>query len=218
MTPQDLNSVSRRALDIEDFIDILRRHKAWIFGPTFAALVIAVVGGRFGSAEEKQDKYTLQIPGGLSFSEVKGYEQWQVVGPSLTEAANVIRAIVANPVMINAYHEGVPGNGKPFPDGSKIVKLEWKPRKITDPPFSASTPDIVPGDLEQVEFIVKDSKRFPDTHGWGYAMFVYDTASGTFAPATKASKPPVNNDAKCGTACHELAKSKDYILTGYPKR
>jgi hypothetical protein len=37
------------------------------------ALVIAVVGGRSGSAEEQQDKYTLQIPGGLSFSEVKGY-------------------------------------------------------------------------------------------------------------------------------------------------
>ena len=182
------------------------------------ALVIAVVGGRSGSAEEKQDKYTLQIPGGLSFSEVKGYEQWQVVGPSLTEAANVIRAIVANPVMINAYHEGVPGNGKPFPDGSKIVKLEWKPRKMTDPPFSPSTPDIVPGDLEQVEFIVKDNKRFPDTHGWGYAMFVYDAASGIFAPATKASKPPVNNDAKCGAAYHELAKSKDYIFTGYRKR
>ena len=182
------------------------------------ALAITVVGGRPGSAEEKQDKYTLQIQGGLSFSEVRGYEQWQVVGPSLSEAANVIRAIVANPVMITAYQEGVPGNSKPFADGSKIVKLEWKPRKITDPPFSASTPDIGPGDLEQVEFIVKDSKRFPDTHGWGYAMFVYDTASRTFAPATRASHPPVNNDAKCGAACHEIAKSKDYIFTGYPKR
>jgi hypothetical protein len=84
--------------------------------------------------------------------------------------------------------------------------------------FSASTPDTVPGDLAQVEFIVKDSKRFSDTHGWGYAMFDYDAASGTFAPATKASKPPVNHDARCGAACHELAASKDYIFTAYPKR
>ena len=74
------------------------------------------------------------------------------------------------------------------------------------------------GDLAQVEFIVKDSKRFSDTHGWGYAMFDYDAASGKFAPATKASKPPVNNDAKCGAACHKLAASKDYIFTAYPKR
>jgi len=182
------------------------------------ALGIIAVAGRSSSGQEKQDKYMLQIPGGLAFSEVRGYEQWQVVGPSLTEAANVIRVIVANPVMIQAYQEGAAGNGKPFPDGSKIVKLEWVQKKITDPPFSASTPDTVPGDLEQVEFIVKNSKRFSDTHGWGYAMFVYDPASGTFAPATKASKPPVNNDAKCGAACHELAASKDYIFTAYPKR
>jgi Cytochrome P460 len=149
--------------------------KTTLYGvAAMVALVIAVVGGRSSSAQEKQDKYTLQIPGGLAFSEIRGYEQWQVVGPSLTEAANVIRVILANPVMIKAYQEGVPGNGKPFPDGSKIVKLEWRPKKITDPPFSASTPDTVPGDLPEVEFIEKDSKRFSDTHGWGYAMFDYD--------------------------------------------
>ena len=182
------------------------------------ALVLAVLGGRTSSAQDKQDRYTLQVPGGLAFSEIKGYEQWQVVGPSLTEAANVIRVILANPVMIKAYQGGVPGNGKPFPDGSRIVKLEWRPKKLTDPPFSASTPDTVPGDLTEVEFIVKDSKRFSDTHGWGYAMFDYDAASGTFAPATTASKPPQGHDAKCGAACHTLAASKDYIFAAYPKR
>lgn len=44
-------------------------------------LVLAVLGGRSSSAQDKQDKYTLQVPGGLAFSEIKGYEQWQVVGP-----------------------------------------------------------------------------------------------------------------------------------------
>ena len=67
------------------------------------ALVLIVLCGRPGSGQDKQDKYTLQVPGGLAFSEVKGYEQWQVVGPSLTEAANVIRVILANPAMIKAY-------------------------------------------------------------------------------------------------------------------
>jgi hypothetical protein len=193
--------------------------KTTLFGVVvIVALVLIVLGGRSSAGQDKQDKYTLQIPGGLAFSEIKGYEQWQVVGPSFTEAAKVLRVIVANPVMIKAYQEGTPGNGKPFPDGSKIVKIEWRPKKLTDPPFSANTPDTVPGDLAEVEFIVKDSKKFPDTHGWGYAMFDYDAASGTFAPATLASKPPVGHDAKCGAACHEIAASKDYIFTAYPKR
>jgi len=169
-------------------------------------------------AAATQDRSTLQIPGGLSFSEIKGYEQWQVVAPSLTEAAGVIRVIVANPLMIKAYQDGVPGNGKPFPDGSKIVKLEWKPKKITSLPFSEKTPDTVSGDLEEVEFIVKDSKRFSSAHGWGYAMFDYDATSGTLAPATLSSHPPVGHDAKCGAACHELAASRNYIFTAYANR
>ena len=182
------------------------------------ATAVAVLGHRASSAQEKQDKYTLKVPGGLAFSDFKGYEDWQPVGPSLTDAANVIRLIVANPVMIDAYKQGVPGNGKPFPDGSKIAKVEWRPKKLTSAPFSASNPDTVPGDLTQVELIEKDSKRFSDTHGWGYAMFDYDASSSKFTPATLAGKPPQGNDAKCGAACHTLAASKDYIFTAYAKR
>src|SRR5580704_17611378 len=84
-----------------------------------------------------QDKYTVKVPNGLSFSEFRGYEDWQVVAPSETDAQNVMRVILANPVMMKAYRAGIPANGKPFPDGSKIAKIEWRPRKLTDPPFSA---------------------------------------------------------------------------------
>ena len=179
---------------------------------------LAVLGHRASSAQDKQDKYTLKVPGGLAFSDFKGYEDWQAVGPSQTDAQNVIRLILANPVMIDAYRQGVPGNGKPFPDGSKIAKVQWRPIKLTSPPFSATNPDTVPGDLTQVELIEKDSKRFSDTHGWGYGMFDYDASSSSFKPATLTSKPPVGHDAKCGAACHELAASTDYIFTAYPKR
>jgi hypothetical protein len=182
------------------------------------ALALAVFGHGAISAQDTQDKYTLQVPGGIAFSDFRGYEGWQAVGPSQTDAQNVIRLILANPVMINAYKQGIPGNGQPFPEGSKIAKIEWRPKKITTPPFSANTPDTVPGDLTQVELIEKDSKRFSDTHGWGYGMFDYDVPSGAFRPATLSSKPPVGHDAKCGAACHELAKSTDYIFTPYPKR
>jgi Cytochrome P460 len=180
--------------------------------------VLTLMGGWVIAAQTKQDKYTVKVPGGLGFSDFRGYEDWQAVGPSLTDAQNVIRLMVANPVMIAAYKNGVPGNGKPFPEGSKIAKIEWRPKKLTDPPFSATTPDTVTGDLYGVEFIEKDSKRFADTHGWGYAMFYYDAASDTFRPANTADKPPQGNDAKCGAACHTLAASKDYIFTNYGRR
>src|ERR1700735_3741614 len=182
------------------------------------AVALAALGHRASSAQDKQDKYTLKVPGGLAFSDFKGYEDWQPVGPSLTDATNVIRLIVANPVMIDAYKKGFPGNGKPFPEGSKIAKIVWDQKKISNPPFSANTPDTVPGNLTDVEFIEKDSKRFPDTHGWGYAVFEYDAASGTFSAGTTADKPPQGNDAKCGAACHTPAAATDYIFTPYAKR
>ena len=192
------------------------KHKRIIRPALIVGMVLASLVGIGLAAQQNKD--TVKVTGGLALSEFRGYEGWQVVGPSLTDAQNVIRVIVANPVMIKAYQEGVPGNGKPFPDGSKIAKIVWKPKKLTDPPFSASTPDTVPGDLTEVEFIEKDSKRFSDTHGWGYAVFDYDAVSGTFAPATTASKSPQGHDAKCGAACHTLAASKDYIFTAYPQR
>jgi hypothetical protein len=50
-----------------------------------------------------QDEYTVKVPGGLAFSEFRGYEDWQLVAPSHTDATNVMRVMVANPVMMKAY-------------------------------------------------------------------------------------------------------------------
>src|SRR6202142_1731995 len=121
-----------------------------------------------------QDKYTLSVPGGLAFSDFRGYENWQVVAVSQTD--NLLKVIVANPTMIDAYRAGVPGNGKPFPDGSKIAKIEWKPKKNTEAPFSVRVPDV----LQDIFLIEKDNKRFPGTKGWAYAVFDYEPASDTF--------------------------------------
>src|SRR6202451_1794924 len=121
------------------------------------AAITGVLTAMGGWAIAAQDKYTVKVPNGLSFADFRGYEDWQAVGPSHTDATNVMRLIVANPVMIGAYKNGIPGNGKPFPEGSKIAKIEWRPKKITDPPFSASSPDTVPGDLAAVEVIEKDT-------------------------------------------------------------
>ncbi len=122
--------------------------------------------------------------------------------------------ILANPVMIDAYQAGVPGNGKPFPDGSKMVKVHWAPKKSE----TAPGPTAVPGTLQNVDFMVKDSKRFADSGGWGWAAFEYDAASNTFRPGTSADQPPQANDAKCGFACHTIVKIRDYVFTDYGKR
>ena len=175
------------------------------------AIVTALVSALGGSALSAQNKYTLKVPGGLAFSEFRGYEGWQVV--SVSQDGPLIAAILANPVMIQAYQKGIPGDGKPFPDGSKMAKIHWNPKKLET--FPAAT---VPGTQHDVDFMVKDSKRFKDSGGWGWAVFEYDAASGTFRPGTSTDMPPQGQDAKCGFACHTTVKTRDYVFTDYGRR
>jgi hypothetical protein len=142
-----------------------------------------------GVAISAQDKYALQVPNGLSFSELRGYEDWPVIAISDNEGK--LAVIVGNPAMIDAYKEGVPGNGKPFPDGAKMAKIHWIPKKQETYPGQPT----VPGTQHDVDFMVKDSKRFADSGGWGWGAFDYDAASDTFSPATVADSPPQENDA-----------------------
>ena len=175
---------------------------------TIATVLLAVLGSLAISA---QDKYTLQVPNGLAFSEFKGYEDWQVI--AVSHAGDLLAVILGNPAMIEAYQAGAPGNGKPFPDGAKMAKIHWNPKKNA---YFADT--TIPGTLHDVDFMVKDAKRFKDSGGWGYAVFDYNTASDTFAPGTAASKPPQGNDAKCGFVCHTRVQHRDYVFTEYGKR
>jgi Cytochrome P460 len=170
--------------------------------------VLALMAGWAISA---QDKYNAKVPGGLAFSEFRGYESWQVV--SISSSGTVMAATLANPVMINAYLAGSPGNGKPFPDGAKMAKIHWSQKKLET--FPQAT---VPGTQQNVDFMVRDSKRFADSAGWGWGAFDYNPASDTFTPATMASKPAQGNDAKCGLACHTTVKNRDYVFTDYGHR
>src|SRR6266513_862388 len=176
-----------------------------------SAIVTALVSGLGGSAMSAQDKYALKVPGGLAFSEFRGYEAWQVV--SISQDGPLVAAILGNPVMIKAYEAGFPGNGKAFPDGSKMAKLHWTPKKMEA--FPAAT---VPGTQHDVDFMVKDSKRFKDSGGWGWAAVNYSAASHTFSPGTTADVPPQGNDAKCGLGCHTIVKNRDYVFTDYQSR
>jgi hypothetical protein len=165
------------------------------------AVVLAAFGGRAISA---QDKYMVQVPNGLAFSEFRGFEDWATVAVSQT--GGLIEVILANPVMIDAYRAGAPGNGKPFPDGSKMAKIHWNAKQSAEAP----APTTVPDTLHDIDFMVRDSKRFPETGAWGYAQFNYDAKADTFTP--------LGSGADCGHQCHTIVKAKDYVFTAYPKR
>jgi len=169
-----------------------------VFVGIFLSVLVALV---FAA----QDKYALRVPDGLAFSDFRGYENWQVVAVSQTE--ELLKVMVANPTMIEAYRSGVPANGRPFPDGSRIAKIEWKPKKSMEAPFVVRIPDS----LQDVFFIEKNNKRFPDTKGWAYAAFDYDSASDTF-------RPDPTGVVTCGFACHTRVAVKDYIFTAYGRR
>jgi Cytochrome P460 len=154
---------------------------------------------------QSQDKYSLKSPGGIAFSDFRGYEDWSVVSSARTD--EVLKVIVANPTMIKAYKAGVPGNEQPFPEGSMIVKLQWKPKKSTEAPFVVDVPDV----FKQAFVMEKDSKRFPKSGGWGYAVFNYEAISDQYTADPKSL-------SDCGNACHTAVKAKDYIFHPYQKR
>jgi hypothetical protein len=167
----------------------------------FVGVVLSIL---VALAMAAQDRYTVKVPNGLAFSEFRGYEAWQYVAPSVTD--DRVKIIGGNPAMIAAYKAGFPANGKSFPDGAVLSKIQWAKKPSAEFPAQAT----VPGDLKEVEFMVKDSKRFPDTHGWGYVEFTYDAATDTFKP--------LGTGAKCGAMCHVAAAKKDYVFTVYAAR
>jgi mono/diheme cytochrome c family protein len=177
-----------------------------------AASASTAVPSQAQAAVSAQDKYALKIPNGLAFSEFRGYEGWPVI--SLSHNGDKLAAILGNPVMIDAYKAGFPGNGKPFPDGAKMAKVHWTARVDSSEPGAPT----VPGPQHDVDFMAKDSKRFADSGGWGYAVFEIDTASGNFRLGNLSDKPPQGEDAKCGFACHSAVKTKDYVFTNYGSR
>ena len=170
-----------------------------------AVLTTALIAVAGGVALAQQDRSTLRIPDGLTFAEFKGYESWEAVTPTQNDAR--LKLIVANPIMIRAFKNGLPAKGQSFPDGSRIVKLEYS-RAVDS--TSPAGPIAKPGALQAVEFIVKDTKRFPNTKGWAYAIFLND-------PATQTLRP-LGSGTICGFACHSKVADQDYIFNRYAQR
>ena len=179
----------------------MTRIPSWLSMTAIAATItIGFLGGKAISA---QNSDTVKVPDGLALSEFKGYEKWQVI--AVSQGGNIIDVIVGNPEMIAAYQSGVPAEGKKVPDGAKMVKIHWNAIKQQD-----GFPALVPGTLHDLDTMVKDSKRFAATGGWGYGQFNYDTATDTFSP--------LGTGPGCGFACHTKAANVDYVFTHFPER
>jgi hypothetical protein len=170
-------------------------------------------------AAQSQDRFTLKAANGIAFSEFRDYEAWQLIATSQpddaggcgTSKVGCMKVILGNPAMIQAYRVGIPANGQAVPDGAAMAKIEWM-KDHNDVPYGVT----VPATQTEVSFMMKDSKRFPDTNGWGYATFEYDAPSGTFKP----SKPTTAANAR--SLCHGChvagAKARDFVYTEYAKR
>lgn len=174
-----------------------------------AAIAVTLLALATGAAISAQDKNSVKVEGGLGFAEFRGYEQWETI--NVSQSGPLIAVILGNQTMIDAYKAGYPGNGKPFPDGAMMAKVHWLATKNEAAPGQPT----VGGAQHDVDFMVKDSKRFPAGGGWGYAMFKYDAATGNFRPGTSTDTPSQGNDAACGVACHTVAKKRDYVFTEY---
>jgi hypothetical protein len=186
---------------------------------TTLVLLSIIAAGAVGAAQS-QDRYTLKAANGIAFAEFRGYEAWQLIATSQpddaggcgTAKSGCSKAILGNAAMIRAYQEGFPANGRPAPDGAVMVKVEWLKDHRAAPPYGVT----VSGGLTEVAFMAKDSKRFPDTNGWGYATFEHDASSRTFKPV----KPTTATNAR--TLCHGChtvgAKASDFVFTHFAAR
>ena len=183
----------------------------------FALLGASVFVATVALTAQSQDRFTLKAANGIAFSEFRGYDAWQLIATSHPDSASgcgtskvgCMKAILGNPAMVQAYRAGVPANGTAVPDGAMLAKIEWLQDR-DEKPYGVT----VPGPQTEMSFMVKDSKRFADTNGWGYATFAYDASSDAFKPAT--TNPSF---ARGCHACHTAnAKARDFVFTDYAKR
>ena len=122
------------------------------------------------------------------------YKDWRVLGVSHRLDKKFVRAILGNQTAITAARSG---KTIPYPDGTVLAKLSWKEQIHPNWPQA-----VVPGEFVGAEAMIKDSKKFPETGGWGFGHWEGKTLV-------------MNDKEKSATcfACHTPMKDHDYVYT-----
>jgi hypothetical protein len=165
--------------------------KPLCLGLAITAVALSVVAVGFGSSKAGQNDVSPIF--GVSVPD--GYRHWELIGPALEGAPlNELRAVVGNEIALKAYREGT----LPFPDGTILTKLAWKRMQSSE-----FAPASVPGAATTVQVMVKDSKKYSATGGWGFGRFI-------------DGKPVDEAQHKTCFACHEArVKNHDFVFTRY---
>jgi hypothetical protein len=163
------------------------------------AAVVASLKPAFGHADEQASPiYGVTIPA--------GYRDWQLIAVKQLHFEGMgeqLRAQVGNDIAMKAFKEGT----RPFPDGAIIAAMHWTRvpsednDKVLDGPFPGTHSFLV-GSPVNVQFMVKDSKKYPATGGWGFADF-------------KDGKPGDKALHETCFPCHAPAKNRDFVFTNY---
>jgi len=170
---------------------------------TFLMMAIAALTGMLGftrtpshsAAQEGASVFVTEIP--------SGYRDWKLVSVAHEEGQlNDIRAILGNEIAINSYREGK----LPFPEGAIVGRIAWRhvPSEENNKVFGHAQ-SFVAGEAPPwyLQFMVKDSKKYAATGGWGYAQF------------DKDGKPGPESDLKKCFPCHQAIKDRDFVFTRY---
>ena len=162
-----------------------------------AAVALSVSGAMTFSAggadDESSPIFGVKIP--------PGYRDWRLISVAHEEGnLNDLRAILGNDVAIKASREGK----LPFPDGTIIARLAWSydPLEESNKAFGRPQSFVAGPPKNGVQFMVKDSRKYASTGGWGFAQF--DDGK----PADEA----VHNTC---FSCHQVVKARDFVFNRY---
>jgi hypothetical protein len=164
-----------------------------LVGVVAVACVVADLAPVSGHADDQAAPiFGVKIP--------PGYREWRLISVAHEEGKlNDLRAVLGNDVAIKAYREG----SHPFPDGAIIARLAWDyvPSEENNRVFGRAQ-SFVAGSATNVQFMVKDSKKYASTGGWGFAQF-------------KDGKPDDKADLKTCFPCHAPVEARDFVFTRY---
>jgi hypothetical protein len=165
-----------------------------VLAPTLALSIVAAVSFSAGHADDESSPiFGIEIP--------SGYRDWRLISVAHEEGSlNDLRAILGNDVAIKASREGK----LPFPDGTMIARLAWSydPLAESEKAFGRPQSFVAGPPKNGVQFMVKDSRKYASTGGWGFAQF----------DSGKAANEAVHNTC---FPCHQVAQSRDFVFNRY---